>query len=193
MLLQVPNTPKKWLEIANDFETKWNFPHTLGSMDGKHVVIQAPINTGTEYFNYKSSFSIVLFAVVYANYNFIFVDAGCQGRISDGGVFQDCQLNKKLKSNSLGLPLLAPLPGRRKEIPFFFIGDGAFPLTDNIMKPFPGLFSKGTPKRIYNYRLSRARRVVENVFGIISSVFRVLRKPLLLNPEKSELIVSTPS
>jgi len=38
MLLQVPNTPEKWLEIANDFETKWNFPHTLGSMDGKHVV-----------------------------------------------------------------------------------------------------------------------------------------------------------
>ncbi|XP_008180263.1 uncharacterized protein LOC103308527 [Acyrthosiphon pisum] len=189
--IQVPNTPEKWLGIANDFETKWNFPHTLGSMDGKHVVIQAPINTGSEYFNYKSSFSIVLFAVVDANYNFIFVDAGCQGRISDGGVFQDCQLNKKLKSNSLGLPLLAPLPGRRKEIPFFFIGDGAFPLTDNIMKPFSGLFSKGTPERIYNYRLSRARRVVENVFGIISSVFRVLRKPLLLNPEKSELIIMT--
>jgi len=59
------------------------------------------------------------------------------------------------------------------------------------MKPFPGLFSKGTPERIYNYRLSRARRVVKNVFGIISSVFRVLRKPLLLNPEKSELIVMT--
>lgn len=191
MLLQVPNTPEKWLGIANDFETKWNFPHTLGSMDGKHVVIQAPINTGSEYFNYKSTFSIVLFAVVDANYNFIFVDAGCQGRISDGGVFQDCQLNKKLKSNSLGLPMLAPLPGRRKEIPYFFIGDGAFPLTDNIMKPFPGLFSKGTPERIFNYRLSRARRVVENVFGIMSSVFRVLRKPLLLNPEKSELIVMT--
>jgi len=44
--LQVPNTPKKWLETANDFESKWNFPHTLGSMDGKHVVIQAPISTG---------------------------------------------------------------------------------------------------------------------------------------------------
>lgn len=91
--LQVPNTPKKWLEIANDFESKWNFPHTLGSMDGKHVVIQAPINTGSEYINYKSSFSIVLFAVVDANYNFIFVDAGCQGRISDAGIFQDSQLN----------------------------------------------------------------------------------------------------
>jgi len=79
--------------------------HTLGPTDGKHVVIQAPINTGSEYINYKSSFSIVLFAVVDANYNFIFVDAGCQGKISDAGVFQDCQLNKRLKSNSLDLPL----------------------------------------------------------------------------------------
>jgi len=126
------------------------------------------------YINYKSSFSIVLFAVVDANFNFIFVDAGCQGRISDAGVFQNCQLNKRLKSNSLDLPLLAPLPGRRKKVPYFCIGDGAIPLTENIMKPFPGLHSKGTPQRIYNYRLSRARRVVENVFGIISSVFRVL-------------------
>lgn len=158
-------------------------------MDGKHITIQAPFNTGTEYYNYKSTFSIVLFAVVDANYNFIFVDAGCQGRISDGGVFQNCQLNKRLISNSLSLPPLKPLIGRHKPIPYYFIGDGAFPLTENIMKPFPGLYSKGEPARIFNYRLSRARRVVENVFGIISSVFRVLRKPLLLNPEKSEIIV----
>ncbi|KAF0770980.1 DDE Tnp4 domain-containing protein [Aphis craccivora] len=112
-------------------------------MDGKHVVIQAPINTGS-----------------------------CQGRISDAGVFQNCQLNKRLKSNSLDLPLLAPLPGRRKKVPYFCIGDGAIPLTENIMKPFPGLHSKGTPQRIYNYRLSRARRVVENVFAHLHNFLR---------------------
>lgn len=51
------------------------------------------------------------------------------------------------------------------------------------------LHPKGSSKRIFNYRLSRAGRVVENVFGIVSSVFRVLRKPMLLQPDKAELVV----
>jgi len=59
------------------------------------------------------------------------------------------------------------------------------------LKPFPGMHSKGSLKRVYNYRLCRARRVVENVFGISSAVFPVFRKPLLLEPEKAKLIVMT--
>jgi hypothetical protein len=78
-----------WKKISNKYEELWHFPHCLGSMDGKHVILEAPINSGTEYRNYKSSFSIVMFALVDAEYNFVFVDAGCQGRISDGGVVKD--------------------------------------------------------------------------------------------------------
>nr|CAI5849476.1 unnamed protein product [Callosobruchus analis] len=42
------------------------------------------------------------------------------------------------------------------------------------MKPYPGTHNKGSKERHFNYRLSRARRVVENVFGIMSFIFRVL-------------------
>lgn len=88
----MPSSPEEWLSVSEKFDTLWNFPHCLGSMDGKHVVIQSPVNTGSEFFNYKSFFSIVLFALVDADYNFIFVDVGCQGRISDGGVFKNSEL-----------------------------------------------------------------------------------------------------
>lgn len=57
------------------------------------------------------------------------------------------------------------------------------------MKPYSGLYEKGSKQRIFNYRLSRGRKVVENAFGICSSVFRVLRKPLLLKPENAQLAV----
>ncbi|XP_044753817.1 protein ANTAGONIST OF LIKE HETEROCHROMATIN PROTEIN 1-like [Coccinella septempunctata] len=189
--IKLPSSPAEWEEIAQQFENVWNFPNCLGAIDGKHIVIQAPIKSGSEYINYKSQFSIVLMALVDAEYNFTFVDIGCQGRISDGGVFNNCKLYHKIEDGSLNIPAPKPLPGRSLKLPYVFVADAAFPLTENIMKPYSGYHPKDTAERAYNYRLSRARRIVENAFGIASSVFRVLRKPLLLKPEKATLIVMT--
>lgn len=188
-MFQLPTTPTAWKEVSKTFEIRWNLPHCMGALDGKHVVLQAPLKSGTDFFNYKSTFSIVLFALVDGNYNFIFADVGCQGRISDGGVFQASKLHSMLKEKTLNIPLPEALPGRSMPVPYFFAGDGAFALSENLMKPYSGDFPKGTLQRIFNYRLSRARRVVENAFGISSAVFRVLRKPILLEPNKAELIV----
>lgn len=182
-------TSEEWLYIAKGYENRWNFPHCMGAMDGKHVTLQAPFKSGAEFFNYKSTFSIVLFALIDSNYNFLYVNAGCQGRISDGGVFKNCELNKKMENNLLEFPMPTPLPGRQKSISYFMIADEAFLLGVNIMQVYSGLHPKGSFKRNFNYRLCRARRVVENVFGILSAVFRVLRKPILLEPEKAEIIV----
>lgn len=59
------------------------------------MVLQAPVGSESEYFNYKSFFSIVLFALVDANYNFVLANVGSLGRISDGGVFKNSLLWKK--------------------------------------------------------------------------------------------------
>ena len=190
-LLQMPTTPTGWLATSEHFEKVWNFPHCLGAMDGKHVVLQAPVCSGSNFYNYKSTFSIVLFALVDAKYNFLFVDVGFQGRISDEGVFRNCKLCEKMEKDFLGFPPPAPLTGRKKPVPYFFVADEAFPLQENIMKVFSGVYPKGSIERTFNYRLCRTHRVVENVFGITYSVFRVLRKPMLLQPEKAKLIVMT--
>lgn len=187
----MPSNEQQWQNIASEFESKWNFPHCLASMDGKHVILQCPINSGSDYYNYKSFFSIVLFALVDANYKFLFVDVGCQGRISDGGVFKHCVLHKLIEEKKLAIPASSPLPGRCYNTPYVIVADEAFPLKENIMKPFSGIHKKGTKERIFNYRLSRARRVVENVFGICSSIFRILRKPILLEPDKAKVVVLT--
>ncbi|XP_066600967.1 uncharacterized protein [Prorops nasuta] len=167
----------------------WNFPHCLGAIDGKHVMIQAPINSGSEYFNYKSFFSIVLFAFVDANYNFMFTDVGCQGRISDGGIFKHTLLWKKIERKELNLSKAKPLSNNDKCIPYLILGNDAFSLHENIMKPYSGQHCKGSIERMFNYRLSRVRRVVENAFGILSSVFQILRKPLILEPSKATCVI----
>lgn len=100
-------------------ETKWNFPNCVGSIDGNHIQLQAPIGTGSDYYNYKSTSSIVLMAVVDADYNFIYADIGCQGRISDGGVFRNTSFFKKLEESTLQNPSPKILNGREKKYHMF--------------------------------------------------------------------------
>lgn len=77
-LLQIPNTEQEWKNKARQFELLWNFPNCIGSIDGKHIVIEAPCNSGSDFFNYKEQFSIVLLAIVDADYNFIYANCGAK-------------------------------------------------------------------------------------------------------------------
>ena len=132
-------------------------------------------------------------ALVDANYRIIYIDIGCNGRVSDGGVFDNCSLSKLLSdtTNPLHIPPHKYLPGRNtRKIPHFIVADEAFPLKDHIMKPYPQR-NLNIKKRIYNYRLSRARRIVENAFGILSARYRLLRRSMNFHPNKVELFVYT--
>ncbi len=63
-------TTDTWKEVAQCFWEKWNFPNCLGALDGKHIVIQAPPLSGSQYFNFKKTFLITLLALVDADYHF---------------------------------------------------------------------------------------------------------------------------
>lgn len=45
----------------------WNYPHCLGAIDGKHINMFAPPNSGSLYYDYMGNFSLVLLAVVDAD------------------------------------------------------------------------------------------------------------------------------
>lgn len=188
---KVPCTTEAWNQIASEFQTKWQFPHALGALDGKHVCIEAPPQEGSYYYNYKGFHSIVLLALVDAHYNFIYIDCGGNGRISDGGIYKNSSLYEALNNvnNPLNIPKPKPLPGRQRSIPYCIIGDDAFALSHTLMKPYPRSTNLSVKQQIFNYRLCRARRVVENAFGILSTRFRIFTRPMNTNLKTTESIV----
>ena len=177
--LKVPNDAMKWKDVADEFERKWNFPNCLGAIDGKHVMIQAPPRSGSTFFNYKKFHSIVLLAVVNANYEFTMVDIGDAGRQSDAGVFSSSKLGYAMNHGLLNTPSSRQLGSTNKHFPYVFVGDEAFPLKTFLIRPYPRSCLT-VKERIANYRMSRARRIVENAFGICATRFRILRRPIVL-------------
>ncbi|XP_065325508.1 uncharacterized protein LOC135932116 [Pelmatolapia mariae] len=108
--MAVPSTAD-WRSIAEGFQERWNFPLCCGALDGKHVQMKAPPNSGSMFHNYKGTFSIVLLAVVDARYRFRIIDVGGYGRTSDGGILANSTFGQALRAGTLHLPPDQPLPG----------------------------------------------------------------------------------
>lgn len=178
MVLPYPLTTSDWLKVADDFDKHWQFPHCIGAIDGKHIQIQCPDKSGSLYFNYKNHHSIVLLGICDANYLFLFVDIGAYGRRSDGGIFRDSQIGQKFVKHEMNVPKAELLAIDGMPLPYVLVGDEAFQLTNYLLRPYPGRGGLNKDKTIFNYRLSRARRTIENSFGLLVSLWRILKKPI---------------
>lgn len=169
----------------NGFETRWNFPNCLGALDGKHVRIHCPAKSGSLYYNYKGTYSVVLLALVDADYKIIYMDVGSEGRVADGGIWRRCSLQQWLKAGALNLPTPKEWPngGHYGPRPHTIVADDAFPMTTYLLKPH-SMRSLSREQRVFNYRLSRARRVSENCFGIMANRFRLLLTNIYKTPDR---------
>ena len=78
-------------------------PHTVGAIDGKHIAMKKPKETGSDYDNYNGFFSIVLLALMDTEYRFLWIDCGSSGTGSDAQIFNRGDLRAKIEDGSLGL------------------------------------------------------------------------------------------
>ena len=134
-----PTDPEDCKKIEERFRNRWNVPHAVGALDGKHIAINKPKRSGSEYFNYKGYFSLVLLALVNADYKFLWVNVGASGSLSDAQIFNRSKLKRRIENGTLGLPAPEPLGpgggGGGADLHYFLLGDDAFALMPWLVKP----------------------------------------------------------
>lgn len=152
-------TTETWMGSAEGFWKRWNFPHCIGAVDGKHITIevreirdvaviavglvtlqflQAPPHSGSVFFNYKGFHSTVLMAVCDYRYRFVLVDVGSPGRQSDAGVFRNSVMGQRFENNTLNVPSPSEISAEGSAIPYYLVGDEAFGLKKYLQRPYPG-------------------------------------------------------
>ena len=167
--LRCPTTPDEWKKLETEFRIRWNVPHALEALDGKHAALKKPKNSGALYHNYKGLFSIATLALVDGQYKFRWADVGTAGSCSDAQIFNICHLKRKIDDGSIGFPDPAPITQGGRDVPYFILEDDAFALKIWLMKPC-GRRMLTREERIANYRISRGRRVVENALNPMPNI-----------------------
>ncbi|KAK3926080.1 Protein ALP1-like [Frankliniella fusca] len=185
--LRFPSSAEEWKAVAQDIYERWNFPNCMGAMDGKHFLIDCPIKSGSMFYNYKSTFSIVLLAVVDAQLRFIFIDVGTNGRACDRGIWNSSDLKSYVENYALPR---APLPNSDIMFPYVIVGDEGFTLSEHVMIPYSkGSLANRRDRKIFNYRLSRFRRCSENAFGILVTRFQIFRSAMRYDPDVAKDVI----
>lgn len=101
----------------------WNFDNCIEAVDGKHITLPKPEHSGSYYYSYKGTHSIVLVAIVNANHELIMINVGTNDRVSDGGVIIKIKFQNMFENNQLQIPESEELPNFNKKMPFVFVCD----------------------------------------------------------------------
>ena len=128
-------------------------------------------------------------AIAGPEYECLYADVGSNGRVNDSGIWNKTSLLQGIQDGSVKFPNDKKLPNG--EITrYVFLGDDAFALKRFMMKPFPQQGLTGE-RRIYDYRHSRARRMSENLFGILANRWRIFFTIVNLEPKYVEDVIFT--
>ena len=115
------------------------------------------------------------------NYKFLWVDLGAAGSSSDAQIFKHSDLRYKIEEGAIGFPESESLVDDGPKVNYFILRDDAFPLKLWLMKPYSRR-GMDLNQRVFNYRLSWGRRVMENTFRTLTFCFWIFQRPMQQEP-----------
>ena len=122
-----PNTEDEYKDSMVAMEEQWQFPCCFGAIDGCHIPIKCPPGgqeSQKEHHNFKGFYSIVLMAIIDANFQFIWASCGFTGNNHDSTIFQATNLYENITSDNM-IPKIAKDVGG-VNVPPLILGDGDF-------------------------------------------------------------------
>ncbi|KAK3920819.1 Protein ANTAGONIST OF LIKE HETEROCHROMATIN PROTEIN 1 [Frankliniella fusca] len=163
--------------IKNTFERATGFPGIIGSIDGTHITVTAPLVDAASYRNRHDSYSINVQAVVDSTLMVRHLHVGEVGSMHDNRVF---------RRSPLYVDLLSGPPGQFISDDEHIVGDGAYTQTEFLMVPFRNNGHLTAVQLNYNKKLSQSRMRVENAFARAKGKWRRLK---FLHARKQEVVV----
>lgn len=148
------------VEMQEMYEDLKNFPGVCGMIDGTHIPIRKPSVRGTDYYNRKDYYSVILQGVVVEDMRFTNVYAGFPGKVHDARVFRHSPLFN-MGQNFCGNGHL--------------LGDSAYPNIGWLLTPFRDNGNLTENQRRYNVTHSSIRSTVERAFGLLKGRFTRLQ------------------
>ena len=182
LLSTPPQTPEQWKAVAQQFGDRWQLYNSDGALSGKHIAIQGLRWGSSLYYSYKGFHSIVLMALVDADYKFIWAEVGSNGSAGDAQVFKSSELKEVIVKQVLGLPETEAMPNDDRPMPFCIASDDAFTLKTWLMKQYSKR-NLSYSERVFHYRLSQGQCIVKYVLDILAHCFRCLHITMLQSTE----------
>ena len=185
--IRLPKTENELSDVVAGFNDMWGFPNCCGAIDGSHIPISAPCQLRTDYYNRKGWYSVVLQSLVDDKYRFMDMYVGWPGSVHDARVFANSDLYHLGRTGTLFPKRTLELDG--VDVPVVILGDSAYPLMSWLLKPF-AFGTTSMEQQSFNYRLSRARMVIENAYGRLKGRWRCLLKRLDVHVNNVPVVVA---
>lgn len=167
--LRAPS-PAEVNQLAKEFYEKWKFPNCVGAIGGKYIRILDPSTDTTK--------KTILNAVVDANFRFL--TAYFERKRS---------ADESFVKNMFNIGGMQCLPGTEVMLPLFVIGNEAYPLKPNLMKPYPLKASfMCLDKDRFNDRLKQARVPVDCAFEILTEKWKIFTAPFTIGLEETKIV-----
>ena len=172
MMLETALAIKSFVEFTDSA-----IPQVLGAIDGTHIQILAPASDSkVDYFSRKQVYTINTQAVVGSNLLFLDVSTGFPGSIHDARMLRSSSLFTKSEANEILIKPEKVIEGVRFRP--LLIGDGAYPHTSWLVKPYPNNIRLTETQKKFNKSLWSVRVSVERAFGLLKGRWRCLLKRL---------------
>ncbi|XP_069821244.1 uncharacterized protein [Dendropsophus ebraccatus] len=175
---EIPSpSSETWGNVSDGFLRSNHFPNCVGALAGKHVRVRQPMSSASPLVN--RPVHLALLAVADTSYRFVALEL-CMYE-GDPSLLRRSMIGRSLAAGSLHIPPDKSLPGSQSApLPHVFAAGKTFPLSSHILQPYTAESDLSIPQKIFNYRLSRARRPAQCAFSLLAKKWQIFLKPIPL-------------